>query len=173
MTMRDGLAQTGHSERIGEARRAIKAAVPTATNTQIVLVETAGGAFDIGASVSATISLVTGDGYPGIVSDEDAAIVCPYDHSYRVDAGVGDWGYAIVATDVGFTLTTVRRGWYERPRHKSPCAPVLRSQIFASESAAHAEIERRIAECTHDWRPISHEEFECKICGDVQFSPDI
>ena len=117
---------------------------------------------------------------PGIISEADAMRVAPYDLTYRVAPGVEDWGYAVVDpfTEPGCSyqgpcVERVRRDWYERPRHKSPCVPPLLSRIFRTNAEAAAELAGRQTHCTHAWDTLSHEELVCRKCGDLRVVPDL
>jgi len=52
--------------------------------------------------------------------------------------------------------------------HSQPWPP-----IYPTADAADAVQDAVIAACTHDWRVLSHEEIECRICKTVRLIPDV
>lgn len=120
----------------------------------------------------------------GVSTDAEALLVAPYDRSYRVDAGVTDWGYAVVCdsdewrqrmgeeADPGYSVARVRRDWYERPRHQSSYVGILCGPIRLTRELAEADMEALIGACDHDYEIVSHEERVCRKCGAAEFVPD-
>jgi len=158
------------THQIGVARRAIRDATG-ASQTEIVYIEiNTAGNIDIEQSICATRRSMSGIGDPGIQTAAEALKVTPYNSSYRVAPGVGDWGWAV---STGNSVCRVRRDWYERPRHQSPCVPVLASPIFRTEADAESSLEHKQATCHHIMQHLSHEEQECRRCGAVVFVPDV
>jgi len=46
-------------------------------------------------------------------------------------------------------------------------------ELYDTENSAWAEIERREAQCAHQFTMTSHEEARCELCGMIKFVPDL